>query len=75
MCQHVSKSLSSRAGYNRAATKQIFELRIYLYGKDQLHTYTVLIELSVRTDTTSNFITLVLKKGLLDSCLRQGRLP
>jgi len=71
----ASKSLSSKAGYNRAATKQIFELRIYLYGKDPLNTYTVLTTLSVRTYTTSNFTTLVLKKGKFDACLRQGRLP
>lgn len=71
----ASKSVSSKAGYNRATTKQIFQLRIYLYGKDPLHTYTVLTILSVRTYTTRNFITLVLKKGKLDVFLRQGRLP
>jgi hypothetical protein len=59
----VSTSLSSRVGYNRAAPKQIFELCIYLYGKDPLHTYTVLTKLSVLSYTTSSFITLVLKKG------------
>jgi 5-enolpyruvylshikimate-3-phosphate synthase len=59
----ASKSLSSRAGYNRAETKQVFELRVYLYGKDPLQTYTVLTKLSVRTYTTSSFITLVLNKG------------
>jgi len=63
MYSHASKFLSNRAGYNRAATEKIFELRIYLYGKDLLHTYTVLTKLSVRTYTTNNFITLVLKKG------------
>jgi len=72
----ASKSVSSKkAGYNRATTKQIFELRIYLYGKDPLHKYTVLKTLSVRIYTTTNFITLVLRKGKLDACLRQGRLP
>jgi hypothetical protein len=41
---HASKFLSSMAGYNQAATEQIFELRIYLYGKDLLHTYRFLNE-------------------------------
>jgi hypothetical protein len=49
--ESASKPLSSRAGYNRTTTKKIFELRIYLYGKDPLHTYTFLMKLSVRTYT------------------------
>jgi len=61
--ESASKSVTSKEGYNQAITKQIFELRIYLYGKDPLHTYTVLTTLSVRNYTTKNFIALVLNKG------------
>jgi hypothetical protein len=36
---------------------------IYFYGKDPVHTCTILMKLSVGTYTTSIFIPLVLKKG------------